>query len=83
MNPVLLALGQSLFAIVFTCVSFFLIFVAPWAIVDWVRARNENKKNQLLLYPFDAAEVRHPGAWQYNHDFLDKVTEFQHDFSGR
>lgn len=31
----------------------------------------------------DIAEVRRPGAWQYNHDFFDKITEFRNDFSGK
>lgn len=29
----------------------------------------------------NAAEIRRPGAWQYDHTFFDKITEFHNDIS--
>lgn len=44
-----------------------------------------HKTGVHTMYDFEAdkAEIRREGAWQYNDDYLDKITEFRNDFTGR
>jgi hypothetical protein len=74
MDILFITLGQIMFGFVIACFLLASVFIVRELL-------GINKQPIDYMYEFDVAEVRRPGAWQYDHDYFDKIEEFQNDFS--
>lgn len=70
----LLSMVQLAFGLIVASTLGLLIFIIRDSL-DFTKSSVEQ------MHEFDSAEVLRTGAWQYDHIFFDKITEFRNDFS--